>query len=810
MKIQNHTTSLYIKKKHKNHMNLSKFTIFLAITSICFSQDCSGDFLSQLQNKCTGLESCSFNDNECNRRGCNKAKNEESCKKTLPLEDNVLHSKKCSWDSYEKECKEDYKTCSDYNEFGGIFKYDGGDKCFELSTVSGKKCVLEADVQKGCVAHYEQCQNVIPTHCALGVVVSDFTKKCTLNTDTNPNTCVQESGKRTCTEAHNLYNLSYTSFRANDTICDKFEKDAGKNCVSFNAKCHEVWPNCKHYNNNPTECEYFEGYKRMPVNGNGIGFNYYKKCVWNNNHPDKCYEVDKECDDYNENLVGDDERCVNFKTTDDLKKCVFEEDELGNKKCYEKYKTCKDYSENTLNKDRKKCENSLLYVDTTEECEYILGKDQCQEKKKYSTCSEYNETGEKDRIICESIRSPTNNLYCVLESDNRCIEREPFCSEVLNEEDCIHIAKPSDVNKKCAFDGKKCYEEYIRCEDYLGNSTTNCSNIILYNGLQCEYDDNTEKCRTRNKFCSEARTKEECKLLSLSKTVVTDPDKKVCGDYYFTETINIPGVGTASITKWKCEEIFKYCSDYKGINKEDCENIKPYDETGEKIDTHSKCELESDTSKCQRVIKKCEEVGNNPILCSEISDKIKDNSTYYCRFDRVNDQCKTTYKTCDSYTETSVTQDSNKESICKGIIPKNYPTESCIYQKDDDNIYKCVQNKECIDFNSGNFEEFCNKVHPKCGYDSDSCQPIERDCEKIRFYIDSDENVDICKGAETSKPYKICTLKEDKSGCEEIYREFSFSTASSSYSEPPGSQSQESSVIIKGIHPILILLCLLF
>ena len=353
--------------------------------------------------------------------------------------------------------------------------------------------------------------------------------------------------------------------------------------------------------------------KRMPVDTTGKAneFNYFQKCVWDSTASYKCFETDRKCSDYNPNIEGDDERCFKFKTSDDSKyECAFEITESGTKRCYEKYKTCKIYNDNTFGKSRSGCQNSQLNLNIEKECDYILGKDVCQDKKNYTTCSEYNETGEKDRIICESIKSPTNNLYCVLDKDDQCVEREPLCSEVSDQEECLHIAKASDANKKCAYDGSKCYEEYIRCEDYLGTYSYNCTNIRLYNGQQCEFDFQSNRCRTRNKFCLEARTEEECQLMKKANIGVSDSNRKVCGIYSYS-TSEIDGAGNSFSVDHYCEETFKYCSDYKGDDDDFCERIKPYDVTGVKIDTHYKCIMEN--YKCQKVPKDCGNAGKNPI-----------------------------------------------------------------------------------------------------------------------------------------------------------------------------------------------------
>ena len=64
---------------------------------------------------------------------------------------------------------------------------------------------------------------------------------------------------------------------------------------------------------------------------------------------------------------------------------------------------------------------------------------------------------------------------------------------------------------------------------------------------------------------------------------------------------------------------------------------------------------------------------------------------------------------------------------------------------------------------------------------------------------------------EVSIPYKKCALKEDKTGCEIVYRELNYSTTYISYSTNVNDSNQENSSndISKRIPLIIILLCLL-
>ena len=80
-----------------------------------------------------------------------------------------------------------------------------------------------------------------------------------------------------------------------------------------------------------------------------------------------------------------------------------------------------------------------------------------------------------------------------------------------------------------------------------------------------------------------------------------------------------------------------------------------------------------------------------------------------------------------------------------------------------------------------------------------------------QVYSNDTNNKEICENIQVDKPYKKCVLKEDFSGCKEVYKETDYSTANIPYSNPPDASTQgnSSGFIVKGIHLILALLCLL-
>lgn len=283
------------------------------------------------------------------------------------------------------------------------------------------------------------------------------------------------------------------------------------------------------------------------------------------------------------------------------------------------------------------------------------------------------------------------------------------------------------------------------------NDTTICEAIRLYNGNTCEL--RSGKCRSKYKTCSQAITEEECKIINT--TGVTDPDRRVCDFVNYFDS-SIPH--TFSF----CAENYKYCSDYRGSDSQNCSNIKPYDESGNNLDKYYKCEIVQTSIGCEKVPIDCEDAGSNPILCSEYSQHIKDKSVKYCAF--YNNHCTEQFKTCED-----VINFSSDTTKCTDNIIENYITKEC----EIDSSNKCVKRNDCNSFNIYSYKELCKNINPNCTYETSSnvCKNANNNCINTRFYTQSEENEQICKLMKSQSNYKICSLKEDKSGCEEIYRE---------------------------------------
>jgi len=574
--------------------------------------------------------------------------------------------------------------------------------------------------------------------------------------------CVEKN--RTC----------YSSINNIDkNICSNMELYNPKaKCVYDSAyrRCQEVCTKCEYY----THCS-----TGVPWLDDKNDFNYYYKCfnkLKEGSTTYECVEERRNCTEYD----GDDEAtCISLRASDPDKRCVFDGTRTS-RKCNEYYKSCKIYNDTIKDKTRRDCE-SIKLLEPNQKCIYIQENDTCLMVNNYTTCEEYKGT---DPVVCESIISPTTNASCVFEKDSICKEREFICSQATTEEDCVYYAKASVSGKKCVWSGSNCSEVYETCDNLVEDNITSitCASTYLYNGRRCYSD--LGRCRSiQMNSCDQAQSEEECKLIA--KTAVTDPDKKVC------EYISGSGSGTG------CIENYKYCSDYRGYDSSECQRIKPYDETGNNIDYTSKCQKIN--YKCQRVAKNCNEANNNPSLCAAISPKIKNNHIKYCAYVD-NYYCREQYKYCENITNLDE---------CTSNYPLNYYITGKCVQKDE----KCVTNEDCFSIINeySNYQYLCESNYNCTLSSSDKCiKKKELTCSGTKFSSQSEENMEVCSSIQVSNPNKVCVLKADKSGCEEVLKYVSTPYYNGTSNSNTGSSGESSSEFMtKGINLIIVMIALL-
>lgn len=613
-------------------MKKLQLALILSLMSYCFTDTdvniCETGFQNSIKNICTSIGSCSYDitsdtcfeiSADCSKGNGNDA---DVCQSIIPSE---YQTYKC--ELVGEVCTKTKKLCSDYGKIGVTrSKYPtySGDDCSLLSPPAGKGdiCILDSN---GCNPHFNSCSSITdpdpnPGQCNNNIPKSDI-KKCNWipASGTTPAHCAEET--RYCNEALKFDKNICTNLklRENDANYQNYK------CISTGSACQKVYKNCGFYSaSSEDDCKNY-----TPLNRAEDDYDYTHRCSYDS-EKNICISVERKCKEYTKiptSLLNED-MCKDLKTSKNYYRCAYK----GNS-CYEEYKTCEDYISNKINTDRNGCEGIVL-EDKSKKCVYITEEDRCVTRDIYPDCEDYKGT---DRKICESIGLTSDSVHttCILDKDSKCVKRPLLCSEVYNKYDCLNIAKSSSEDKICAYDSRKniCYEEYKICEDYHETDTSigsnSCPNILLYNGKKCKWEINsnlnTHKCKSIDKTCGDANTKEECEFIA--KTGVSDPERRLC---YWTNNGD-------------CKENYKYCSDYRKICdtssitdcQDTCSKIKPYDNSGENPLFGFKCKYENNVG-CQREPVECSDA-NNPILCNAYSQYIKDSNKKYCAF--YNNQC---------------------------------------------------------------------------------------------------------------------------------------------------------------------------
>jgi len=756
-------------------MKISHIILTFALITYCLAQEeeemdeCQQWFDQQLEKNCIAVDStsCKFNvgDKKCLKTNpCEEGNgNAELCPKLIHPD---FHKKKCVYKDDEDKCIEANKKCTDY----GYANPDAddsskieieGDTCEQLNPGDeGNRCFYYYDpyiYRYVCLPEFNKCEDapIAPTSKCYNNIPQDLSKMCRVSNSA----CVERN--RTC------------DLSIRNTDKDKCSYMAPSNpkakCIYNSAyhNCEQVYTKCEDFGTG-----YYSCLNRIPWLEDKNDFNYFYKCFPKQNEGSttsyECVEERRNCTEYD----GDDEAtCISLRASDPDKRCVFNGTKTSGK-CYEEYKSCKIYNDK-IGKIRENCE-AIKLLEPNQKCIYIYENDTCLVVNNYTTCEEYKGT---DRTVCESIISPTTNASCVFEKDSICKEREFVCSQATNEEDCVYFAKASVSGKKCEWNGSSCLEVYETCDNLVEDNITSitCSLTYLYNGRKCYSD--LGRCRSiQMTSCGQAQSEKECKLIA--KTAVTDPDKKVC-DY-------ISG---------SCIENYKYCSDYRGTNYIECQRIKPYDETGNNIDYTSKCQMIN--NKCQKETKTCNEAGNNPSLCAAISPKIKDNHIKYCAHTDGH-RCRERYKYCENITNLDECEDNQPQNF--------YRTGKCI-KKDD----KCVTREDCYSHSYFDKEDLCESNYNCTWVSENICtKKKELTCSGIKFLSESEENMEVCSSIQVSNPNKVCVLKADKTGCEEVLKYVSTPYYNGTSNSNTGSRGENSSEFMtKGINLIIVMIALL-
>lgn len=732
-------------------MKGSRLIFFFTLIVFCFAEDpddCSTKFESILVDKCSLISSkCGYNSEKriC-REECSSG-TVETCSGITPPN---YHTHRCSYDSSSRTCIPIQRECTSWN---GVYDEDD---CSKLKSPDGNgyRCdILSYGAQ--CSSYSNDCsgfdgdQSGCNDHTPF-----EYTSKCLYNT-----------GEGKCNKVPR--NCGDNFYKMNINLCHNLTPtDSQKKCFFVGNSCHENYEGCKGYNEG--QCN---SGKPLIKNESGDDYDILKKCYWLSS-TGVCESRNKNCYDFVD--TGDEKKneelCNRLEAIEpNKKKCVYDD-----QKCIEEYRSCQLYNENETKKTREECER-IIPTAPNKLCYFKEEENQCEERDIFTNCEDYKGN---DKNICESIISKATNSRCILEKDSTCKERAFHCNDTDIKYQCLTYAKPKDNNKKCVYSenhSPKCFEEYKTCEDYLKSGTNNlCSSIKLYNGKECIYEQ--DRCRSNNIICKDTSDEDECKLIN--KTGVSDPDIKVC-QY---DKIN-----------HECFENYKYCSDYRGENNTICENIKPYDESGENLDITSHCTMDLIVG-CKRIPYKCTNA-NDAFKCASISPYIKDNKIKYCAY--YNGQCREYYKKC---------EDADPASECSRNIPFNFSKPNC-EAITVTGVKSCKNKEDCASFDPEFYSNLCYSLSPNCSYDvtNHKCYTeTEKTCEDLKFYIASDNNEEVCKSYEPSDPNKICSLEENKLKCEVIDK------GQISPPSDPSNQESSSRFMKKTMNLIIITLILLF
>ena len=389
------------------------------------------------KNELDNHSKCIFSNNsrcEKKKKSCSEITGDTMCI-NHELDD---ENKKCIYIYETHECKEVYKSCSNYKiknregclgivlykengytiNYNQICKYENDvcsikdlvqcsdyesrlDKeyCTNIHIGENINCAIK---DNQCIEHFNSCpENANKETCNSKPLISD-TEKCVYNENEG---CIKI--KKECSEYKG---------KSSDKCEHLDTKDANKKCFMENGKCVAKYIYCDKYEgNDKATCESI-----IPFDSEGT-ISKSNKCVIEGN---KCVMKNKECSEaktYKE--------CFEIKPSDTNKNCIY-----LNGECKEQYKDCASYNSNgkeSIEKD--KCESILIMDDDL----FRFSK------------------------ICEFTQGNTN-------VPNKCEEREKICTDfkVQNLQSmCYYTTELTSVENKCAYFNSNCQEIKKTCSD---------------------------------------------------------------------------------------------------------------------------------------------------------------------------------------------------------------------------------------------------------------------------------------------------------------------------------------------------------
>lgn len=378
----------------------------------------------------------------------------------------------------------------------------------------------------------------------------------------------------------------------------------------------------------------------------------------------------------------------------------------------------------------------------------------------------------------------------------------------------------ADEGASCQLVDNVCKNVYSTCTDYRGDNADVCTQIIPSDKtLKCSFKSNlTPKCQKELKTC-EVLDKENCHDISLGETTricryIDDNSKckelvETCTDQENCDASKLPNNPIYLKCEWnsetsQCIKTTRTCNQYIGLSIEECVDLRHSDD---KIciyhNSNNACSENYDNNACQKD-------GVTQTICESMLPLNTDKSIleeYKCVWGTTQgsqtpschkERIVFNFNTCElaqSNSDFTMTRD-----ICETKVQVPFPGY-CYW---DNNECKTGY-KKCKDFDISSIKESCeNNIIPdftkKCSFSNNDCKEINRPCSELA--TQNGVNSDICRAAITSDSKKMCSLKSDNSGCEEV-------DISQSNSENGEKEETNQSNNIK-TKLILALFCLLF
>jgi len=427
-------------------------------------------------------------------------------------------TKRCVYDptSTTNICKEDYKSCSIYNDME-ISKTRGVCESIILDD-SNKKCIYINEIDKCMETElFSTCEGYkgIDKYICESIITPTNHSKCYLEKD------------RTCKER--MFNCSEV-ITEEDCLYYAKPVNSRKRCVYSSGVCYEEYQRCEDYSSldetiSCSSLRLHNGKICYEDSVTGLCRTRNKTCAEAQNDKDEC------------NLIAQ-----SGVSDPDKKVCQY----IGTS-CQENYKYCSDYRGDTdsICMKIKPYDDSGNNIDNAFQCKIQDPDIGCEKISK--TCSDAN----TDPILC-SLISPNikdNNInYCAYINGN-CRTYYKACENITitdtsSESTCKNNIPQNYLTRHCKVDNNKCISK-TTCEEF-NNINYNYNKYLCENMPNCEYSSGVCQKTTTPETCDDVKfyipsdtNEETCQKIETenpnTKCVIKE-DKKGCEEIVIKPT----------------------------------------------------------------------------------------------------------------------------------------------------------------------------------------------------------------------------------------------------------------------------------